>query len=60
MPKKTNKVLTKTLYSYVEPANRQFAIREAKTKKIPGGYSGYVNDLITKDRLRTEKTRKTA
>ncbi len=60
MPKKQNKVLTKTLYSYVEPANRQFAIRKAKSEKIPGGYSGYVNDLITRDRLKADKYRKTA
>lgn len=57
MPKKT-KVLTKTLYSYVEPVNRTFAIRKAKREKITGGYSGYINDLITAARKRDEKQAK--
>lgn len=57
MPKKT-KVLTKTLYVYAEPANRIFAMKTAKEKKISGGYSGYVNDLITAARKRATRTQK--
>lgn len=55
MPKK-QKVLTTTLYSYVEAANRKFAIKKAKRDRIPGGYSGYVNDLIAADKDREQKT----
>lgn len=57
MPKK-EKVLTKTLYTYVEPENRKYAIKQAKEKRIPGGYSGYINDLITADRKSVGTTRK--
>lgn len=57
MPKKV-KVLTKTLYSYVEPANRAFALKKGKT--TPGGYSGYVNDLIAADRKREEARKEKA
>lgn len=58
MPKKkTEKTLTRTLYTYVEPANRQFAIRMAKKLKIEGGYSGFINSLITNARKRFETTK---
>lgn len=54
MPRKT-KVLTKTLYCYVKPETRKFAIAEAKRLDTPGGYSGWVEDLITKARQRSSK-----
>lgn len=57
MPKKT-KVLTKTLYVYAEPANNSFARQQAKRLAVPGGYSGYINDLIAAERKRVERRQK--
>lgn len=55
MPKKQNKVLTATIYAYVTPAVRKFAVSKAKREHISGGVSGYVNDLIAADLKREEK-----
>lgn len=55
--KKRKKILVSTLYAYVEPANSVFARKIAKKFKIEGGYSGYVNLLLTKARKKFEKRR---
>lgn len=39
-----------TLYTYVKPVNREFAIQEAKRLNIKGGYSQYVDMLLTQQR----------
>ena len=59
MSKKTSakKILTRTLYTYVEPRNRQFAIRMAKRLGIEGGYSGYINNLLSERRRRIEQAK---
>lgn len=54
MPRKT-KVLTATLYAYVRPATRKFAVAEAKRLQTPGGYSGYIEDLIVAQMKRVKK-----
>lgn len=51
-PKKyarTGKILTKTVYAYVEPANHKHAIASGKKPKY-GTTSAYVNALIAADR----------
>lgn len=60
MPKKKNNVLTRTLYTYCEPKNRQFAVKMAKELKTPGGYSGYINGLLTAAREKVESRKKSA
>jgi hypothetical protein len=58
MPKKkTPKTLTDTLYAYVEPTNRRFALRMAKKLKIEGGYSGLINSMLTDARKKFENTK---
>lgn len=54
MARKT-KVLTATLYCYVKPETRAFAMKEAARLETPGGYSGWVEDLITAARKRAAK-----
>lgn len=46
---RTGKVLTHTLYAYVEPGNAKHANSKAKNPKF-GTMSAYVNSLIAKDR----------
>ena len=52
MPSKktrTGKILTHTLYTYVEKGNAEFAKKVGKSPKY-GTVSAYVNALIAKDR----------
>jgi hypothetical protein len=46
---RTGKILTATLYCYVEPKNADHARKQGKDAKY-GTFSGYVNALIAKDR----------
>lgn len=46
---RTGKILTKTVYAYVEPANHKHAIASGKKPKY-GTTSAYVNALIAADR----------
>lgn len=46
---RTGKILTDTLYLYVEPGSKKHAISQGKKPKY-GTVSGYVNALIAKDR----------
>lgn len=48
IPRRTSKLLPKTLYIYVEEKNAEHAKFEGK--KLFGSYSAYVNALIAKDR----------
>lgn len=49
------KVLTAVLYSYVRPETRKFVLAEAKRLQTPGGYSGYIEDLIVAQMQRQGK-----
>lgn len=53
MPK-TKPVGTKTLYCYTTAENRAFALKKAKKEKIKGGYSGYINKLLTREREKSK------
>ena len=50
MPKK-KKERTKTLYTYVKPVNNTWVRTQAKRLKIPGGYSAFVDFLLTQARM---------
>lgn len=46
---RTGKILTRTLYAYVEPGNQRHALAQGKKPKY-GTTSGYINAMIAKDR----------